>query len=86
MDPRVIPNFSVSVDLMLGQAAEDLSVPLESVFRENDRDVAYVRRTDGWERRELRLGLTNHIAAAVLSGLHEGEVVAAERPVRAILP
>jgi HlyD family secretion protein len=86
MDKRVIPNFSVSVDLVLQQSEDVVTAPLESVFRESGKSFAYVRQPAGWEKRELQLGLSNHVAAAVLSGLREGDVLAAELPSRAILP
>jgi|SRR5581483_11949585 len=86
MDKRVIPNFSVSVDLVLDHAPESVTIPLEAVFREDDKTFAYVRRPAGWEKRELKLGLANNVSAAVLSGLRDGEVVSAELPARAILP
>jgi HlyD family secretion protein len=86
VDKRVIPNFSVSVDLVLEQTADTVAVPRESVFQESGKNFAYVRRPAGWEKRELSLGLKNNVAAAVLSGLREGDVVAAELPSRAILP
>jgi HlyD family secretion protein len=86
MDKRVIPNFSVSVDLVLEQSGDAVAVPLESVFHEDGKDFAYVRRPSGWEKRALKLGLSNHMAAVVLAGLNEGDRVAAERPSRAILP
>jgi multidrug efflux pump subunit AcrA (membrane-fusion protein) len=85
MDKRVIPNFSVGVELILDQAPESVTVPLESLFRENGKDVAYVRRPAGWEKHELKLGLANNVAAVVLGGLNEGDVVAAELPPHAIL-
>jgi multidrug efflux pump subunit AcrA (membrane-fusion protein) len=86
MDKRVIPNFSVSVDLVLNKADDAVTVPLESVFERDGKTFAYVRQPSGWEKRELQLGVSNHVAAAVVSGLSEGEVVAAEIPSRAILP
>ncbi len=86
MDKRVIPNFSVSVDLVLRESGNTVTVPLESVFRESGKAFAYVRQTEGWEKREIELGLANHVSAAVLSGLREGEVVANELPPHAILP
>jgi HlyD family secretion protein len=86
LDPRVIPNFSVSVDLVMGQTENALNVPRESVFREGTRAFAFVRNPRGWEKREVELGLSNHVAVAISSGLREGEIVAAELPARAILP
>jgi multidrug resistance efflux pump len=86
LDERVIPNFSVSVDLVINQSEDAVSVPLESVFHEGPKAFAFVRNPAGWEKRELELGLSNNVAVAVSSGLHEGEVVAAELPSHAILP
>ena len=86
LDPRVIPNFSVSVDLVMSQTENALNVPRESVFREGTKAFAFVRNPSGWEKREVELGLSNHVAVAISSGLREGEVVAAELPARAILP
>jgi len=86
MDKRVIPNFSVSIDLVLQQMNDAVVVPLESVFHEDGNAVAYVKQPEGWEKRELTLGMSNNVAAVVVSGLHAGDVVAAEVPSRDILP
>jgi multidrug efflux pump subunit AcrA (membrane-fusion protein) len=74
------------VDLVLDQSNDAVTVPLESVFHEDGKAFAYVRQPSGWEKRELELGVANHLAAAVRAGLHEGDTVAAELPSRAILP
>jgi HlyD family secretion protein len=81
LDGRVLPNLSVSVDVILAWAEPAPLVPLECVFYEGNQPVAYVRAEDEWEKRPLELGLQNNIAASVLSGLQEGEVVAAEVPI-----
>ena len=86
LDKRVIPNFSVSVDLILGTAGDAVIAPGESVFKDGDRTFAYVKNASGWQKRELQLGLSTAIASAVTSGLSEGEIVAAELPTHAIFP
>ena len=86
LDKRVIPNFSVSVDLFLNESVDAVSVPLEAVFHEGPQAFAFVRNPTGWEKRELELGMSNNVSVAVSSGLRAGEVVAAEHPSRAILP
>jgi HlyD family secretion protein len=87
LDKRVIPNFSVSVDLILEQAEDAVITPRESVFQKGDKTFAYVRNPSGWEKRELQLGLSTPVASAVDSGLSEGEIVAAELPpTQATLP
>ena len=80
LDARVIPNLSVSVDVILDSTADALVVPRECVFYEREQPVAYVRAGEAWEERQLELGLQNNVAAAVVSGLEEGQVVAAEQP------
>ena len=88
LDKRVIPNFSVSVDLVLESAEDALIAPSESVFQEGSKSFAYVKSESGWEKRELQLGLSTPVASAIDSGLTEGEVIAAEplSPAAAILP
>ena len=77
-DPRAFPNASVHADIILSSAEAGAIVPRECVFG-TDRPQAYVRSEQGWEIRDLVLGMANHIEVAVLEGLREGESVAAER-------
>jgi len=87
MDPRVIPDLSVSCDVILEQAEAEAIVPREAIFAGTGRDgktakpFVVVRSAKGvWERREVELGLENAVRVAVKSGLKQGEVVALEPP------
>lgn len=83
MDPRVIPDLSVSVDLVVEQAPASTIAPLESVFRDPaGRPFVYVQGSSGWERRDVELGASSNLAVVVRSGLRPGEVVAAEWPIQ----
>jgi RND family efflux transporter MFP subunit len=79
---RVIPDLSVSADVIVGSEKETTMVPLGAVFEdaETGRSYVWVRDGDGWERREVELGLRSHINVAIRSGLHPGEEVAMEPP------
>ena len=81
-DPRLIPNLSVSADIVLDRAEDAAIVPLEGIFQEPDsgQSYAYVRKGNGWEKRTVEIGLTNNVAAEVVSGLEPGEQVATETP------
>ncbi|MBE0656447.1 MAG: HlyD family efflux transporter periplasmic adaptor subunit [Bryobacteraceae bacterium] len=81
-DPRLIPNLSVSADIVLDRAEDTAIVPLESIFQEPDsgQRYAYVRKANGWEKRPIEIGLSSNVAAEVVSGLEPGEQVAAEMP------
>ena len=82
LDPRVIPDLSVSADVVLEEEDSAVVTPLAGIFRDSPDGVPYVfvQKPGGWERRPVELGVRNHIYAAVRSGLRPGEVIALERP------
>lgn len=82
LDRRVIPDLSVSADVVLEEEDSAVVAPLAGIFRDSPDGVPYVfvQRPGGWERRPVELGVRNHIYAAVRSGLRPGEVIALERP------
>jgi biotin carboxyl carrier protein len=82
MDPRIIPDLSVSVDVEIAKEENATVAPLSAVFRESpgSAPVVYVKKGNEWERREVELGVTGNVYAAIRSGLKPGEVVAQEAP------
>lgn len=80
-DPRLLPNFSVSADIVLNAKEGATFVPKECLFTENGgRKVVYIQKGAGWEKREVETGLDNNLVAEVVNGVREGEVLAAEPP------
>ena len=83
-DPRIIPDLSAAADVVIHQEQDRPLLPLEGVFREGGKTVAFVKKQPGgFEARAVELGPRNNTHAAVLSGLKPGDVVALERPARA---
>lgn len=83
LDPRVIPDLSVAADVIIeAEKAEAVIAPVEAVFQDAPESAPYVfvKGAEGWERREVTLGLRNNIRVAVKTGLKPGEVVALTRP------
>lgn len=82
MDPRVIPDLSVSVDVVLEEQEAPAMVALSGVFQDSPaaKPYVYVRAGNSWEKRTVELGLANNLHVSVKSGLKAGEVVAEERP------
>lgn len=82
LDPRLIPDLSVSVDVIVDREDQGVIAPREAVFTDggDGKPFVFVRSGNAWERREVELGLVNHVAALVRTGLKPGEMVAAERP------
>jgi multidrug resistance efflux pump len=82
LDPRLIPNFSVSADVVIESEPDVAIIPRECVFRDGAerKPIVFARGSSGWEKREVELGLQNNISVAVHAGVGEGEVIATERP------
>lgn len=90
LDPRVIPDLSVSADVILESADAPAIVPREALHQDAKsapgKSFVYVRAANGWVRREVEVGDSNYISAAVRSGLQAGDVVALEVPFKAPEP
>ncbi len=82
IDPRVIPDLSVSIDVEIASEEAAAAIPLAAVQKDsaNGQSYVFVRDGAGWTRRPVELGLTNFLVAAVKQGLKPGEVVALEEP------
>jgi len=82
MDPRVIPDLSVSADVILAREEQTVVVPRAAIFEDSPGAAPFVflQRPGGWERREVEPGLQSNVAAAIRSGLRPGDVIALERP------
>jgi multidrug efflux pump subunit AcrA (membrane-fusion protein) len=81
MDKRVIPDLSVSVDVIL-EEGEGVVAPAGAVFRDKvgGEPFFFVRNESGWSRQPAQLGTASFLSVAVKSGLKAGDVVALERP------
>jgi multidrug efflux pump subunit AcrA (membrane-fusion protein) len=74
-DKRMIPDLSASADVLLGRADNVVVAPAAAVNKEDGKDVAYVKGPQGFERREVRIGLHNGTHVEIKEGLKEGDQV-----------
>jgi len=79
-DPKLLPDLSAHVDIILEREENVLQVPLQAVFEEAGQRYVYVREGQGYDKRAVTIGNSNFTHAAVTSGLTAGEEVALERP------
>jgi len=84
VEPRVIPDLTASAEIVVEDENSAPAVPLQAIFPAADGhegSLVYVKRPDGsFEERQVELGLTNNLVAAIRSGLQPGEEVALARP------
>ena len=82
MDSRVVPDLSASAEVILNSEQQSTLAPLAAIFQEGPaaKSFVLVREANGWQKREVELGLKNSVFVAVRSGLSKGDVVALEAP------
>ena len=93
LDPRIIPDLSVSADVVLEETDSATVVPAEALMSDNStagaepKPFVMVRNAAGiWERRDVQLGVVSNTHAAIRGGVKPGEVVALEPPLTAAKP
>jgi HlyD family secretion protein len=81
IDARVLPDLSASADIVLAAEQHATLAPLGAVFRDGaPKPFVFLRTPSGFERREIEVGVRNHVAVAVRSGIVPGDVVVVEQP------
>lgn len=86
-DPRLFPDISANVDILLEQAPAALLVPRGAVVAQagsRDAGFVWVKKDDHVQPRSVTLGPRNDTHWAILSGLNEGELVASVPPADAL--
>ena len=81
---QIRPGMSANISIPVASADNVVAAPLASVFtetnpatREIERHV-WVRKEESWERRPIKIGVSDYFFAEVTSGLKAGEVVSLE--------
>jgi len=86
VDTRVRPGMTANVRIPVASAASVTAVPLEAVFTERNADTdqmerfVYIQHGDGFEKRNVKVGIADFFYAEIQDGLSPGEVVALEMP------
>ena len=86
VDQRVRPGMTANIEIPVASSDNVLAVPLAAVFTEQNPDTqqterfVYVKKDEGYERRPVRIGVSDFFYAEVQSGLSSGEVVLLEQP------
>ncbi|MCX6863322.1 MAG: efflux RND transporter periplasmic adaptor subunit [Verrucomicrobia bacterium] len=84
VDSQIRPGMSANISIPVASADNVVSTPLAAVFtetnpatREIERHI-WVRKDETWERRPIKIGVSDYFFAEVTSGLQAGEVVSLE--------
>lgn len=86
VDPRVRPGMTANVKIPVASAANVTAVPLSAVFTERNPETdqmerfVYVERGGGFEKRNVKVGVSDYFYAEIQDGLSPGDVVSLEMP------
>ena len=86
VDPRVRPGMTANVKIPVASADNVTAVPLAAVFTEKNPDTAemerfvYVQQGDSFEKRNVKVGVSDYFYAEIQEGLTAGETVSLEMP------
>jgi HlyD family secretion protein len=86
VDPRIRPGMTANVKIPVASAANVTAVPLAAVFTEKNPDTSqmerfvYVQQGDAFEKRNVKVGVSDFSFAEIEEGLKPGEIVSLELP------
>lgn len=81
-DSGVRPGISATVEIPIESAEDVVSVLISGVFTRGGGTACFVQTENGWERREVEVGINNLHHVEIKSGLQSGEQVALSRPTK----
>ncbi|HOX58592.1 MAG TPA: efflux RND transporter periplasmic adaptor subunit [Candidatus Paceibacterota bacterium] len=86
VDPRIRPGMTANVQIPVASADNVTAVPLAAVFTEKMSEggqmerFVYVQQGETFQKRNVKVGVSDFFYAEIQDGLKEGEVVALELP------
>jgi RND family efflux transporter MFP subunit len=86
VDPRVRPGMTANVKIPVASADNVTAVPLSAVFTEKNTETSqmerfvYLQKGDEFEKRNVKVGVSDFFFAEIQEGLSAGEVVSLEMP------
>jgi HlyD family secretion protein len=72
----LLPNTTVDVRIQVTERAGTLAVPRGAIFIDGDKRYVFRLENGRIQRQQVKVGIANPTKIEILSGLHEGDVVA----------
>jgi len=76
----VRPGISANASILVDKATGCVAIPVSAIFIEEADRFVYVRKGEQWERRVVKLGLSDSSWTQVLEGVAEGDTLSLIRP------
>ena len=79
-DNRVRSGISATVDIPVDAVDGVVTALLSTVFFEGDKRFVYLKQSEGWEKREVEVGINDMQYVEIKSGVSAGDPLAMSRP------
>lgn len=76
-DGNFRPGTFVKVNIVIDNAVEEVLVPKDAIQEIDGKEYVFIKIPEGFEKREVKTGLSNNDSVQILSGLNQGEEYAA---------
>ena len=86
VDPKIRPGMTANIKIPVASADNVTAVPLAAVFTEKNSEsgqyerFVYVQQGDSFEKRVVKVGVSDFFFAEIQEGLSAGEIVSLELP------
>jgi HlyD family secretion protein len=80
VDSRIRPGITAHVKISMSKVSKAVAAPLTAVFIDGKRSVAYVKRGEQFEKREIEPGISDSAVVEIKKGLAAGDEIATEKP------
>jgi HlyD family secretion protein len=77
---NLLPGLTVACKIKVSEIPGVLYIPLEAIFKDKGTEFVYIKKSSGFERREIKIGSINSDFAVVKEGLAENEELALTDP------
>ena len=74
-DPRLKPAMSANIDIILENAKDVISIPLNTIHSENNETFVYLKIGDDIVKKSIKTGIANEESILVEEGLSEGDII-----------
>jgi HlyD family secretion protein len=81
-DSSLRTGLSCNVEIIIEEYADATYVPVQAVLRVGAKPTVYVKGANGFEARQVEVGLDNNRMVKIINGLREGEVVLLTPPLK----
>jgi HlyD family secretion protein len=78
--PDMRPGMSCGIEILSDIVPDALVVPLQSIFVDEGKTIAFVVRGQSWDRRDVKTGRSSQTLVEIVEGLKEGESVLLSAP------